>query len=175
MALLPVLTLPDPILNQKSVAVDLIDEGVQILMDRMLETMYQGKGVGLAAVQVGVLKRILVIDLQNDDDLSQPAGFYPLFMVNPQITGRSAELNLASEGCLSVPEQKIEVARPASITIRFLDYQGKQQEFDAQGWLSRVIQHEIDHLDGRLIVSYLSPIKRNVALRRLSKLKKHYL
>lgn len=174
MAILPILTAPNPILKQKSSRVASVDKQVRKLMDDLLETMYADKGVGLAAAQVGILTRVLVIDLQDNDDLERPDSFYPLFVANPEIIEQSAELAIASEGCLSVPEQRIEVARPASIKVSFLDYNNNQQELALNGWLARVIQHEIDHLNGRLLIDYLSQIKRDVAIRKLTKLKKHF-
>jgi peptide deformylase len=175
MAILPVLTVPNPILKQKSSPVESVDNQVRKLMDDLLETMYADNGVGLAAAQVGILKRVLVIDLQDDDDLERPNGFYPLFVANPEIIEKSNELAVANEGCLSVPEQKIEVARPSAIKVRFLGYKNNQQEFAADGWLARAIQHEVDHLNGKLLIDYLSPIKRDVTMRKLTKLKKHCL
>jgi len=171
MAILPIVTAPSPILKKKSLAIDLVDEQIREFMHDMLKTMYEDKGVGLAAVQVGVLKRILVVDLQNDDDNERPKDFYPLFIANPEIIEKSSEQVLATEGCLSLPEQKVEVARSNSIKIKFLNYNNNLQELSLDGWLARVIQHEMDHLDGKLLVDYLSSLKRNVALRKLQKLK----
>jgi len=171
MAILPIVTAPSPILKKKSLAIDLVDEQIREFMHDMLKTMYEDKGVGLAAVQVGVLKRILVVDLQNDDDNERPKDFYPLFIANPEIIEKSSEQVLATEGCLSLPEQRVEVARSNSIKIKFLNYNNNLQELSLDGWLARVIQHEMDHLDGKLLVDYLSSLKRNVALRKLQKLK----
>ncbi|CAF2993514.1 unnamed protein product, partial [Rotaria sp. Silwood2] len=133
-------------------------------MDDMLETMYYDHGVGLAAVQVGFHKCVLTIDLQDNDDLTREAGFYPLFIVDPEIMAQSKELVIATEGCLSLPGQLVEVARAESINIQYLDYNNNRQELNANGWLARVIQHEMDHLEGKLLVDYLSTIKKDVAL-----------
>lgn len=176
MTILNIITAPDSILKEKSVVVELVDDKVRKLMDDMLVTMYHDHGVGLSAVQVGILQRILVIDLQDDNDQGErDQDFFPLFMANPEIIEQSAELVLATEGCLSLPEQRVEVARPDSIKTKFLDYNNKSQEITVNGWLARAIQHEIDHLNGRLLVDYLSNIRRDVALRKLKKLKKNCL
>ncbi|MGI4775858.1 MAG: peptide deformylase, partial [Janthinobacterium lividum] len=144
MAILQIITAPNPILEKKSAMVDTVDRNIQNLMNDMLSTMYDSQGVGLAAVQVGILKRVIVLDLQNDDESSRAKGFYPLFMANPEIITQSEEMASAFEGCLSVPEQRIEVKRPGSIEVKFLDYDNKTRQLDAQGWLARAIQHEID-------------------------------
>lgn len=172
MAILPVITAPSLILKQKSLPVEKVEEEVQKLMNDMLETMYHDRGVGLAAVQVGVLKRIIVIDLQEDDDEERPNGFYPLLIANPEIIFSSNELISLPEGCLSVPEQRIEITRSREVKVKFLNYKNEIQELEAKGWLARVIQHEIDHLDGKLLVDYLSPIKKDIVMRKLTKLKK---
>lgn len=175
MAILPILTAPDPILRQKSLPVNTVDDGVRKLMDDMLATIYYDKGVGLAAVQVGVLKRIIVLDLQEDDETERPKGFYPLFIANPEIVEKSNELVQATEGCMSLPEQRTEVARASSVKLRFLDYNNNKQELKAEGWLARAIQHEFDHLEGKLLIDYLSQLKKDAAMRKLKKLKKHPL
>ncbi|MDD9335545.1 MULTISPECIES: peptide deformylase [unclassified Candidatus Tisiphia] len=175
MPVLPIVTAPDSKLKQKSLPVSIIDDNIRKLMDDMVETMYHDHGVGLAAIQIGIAQRILVVDLQNNDDTERPAGFYPLFIADPKIIDKSKELVVAIEGCLSLPEQRVEVARSESITIRFLDYHNNQQELKADGWLARVIQHEMDHLDGRLLIDYLSDIKKDIALRKLKKLKNNIL
>ncbi len=172
MAILEIITAPDSVLRKKANSVDLVDDSIRKIMDNMLETMYHDKGVGLAANQVGILKRIVVIDLQEDDDVERAENFYPLFMANPTIVNCSDEMLEATEGCLSVPDQKIDVLRHASVKIKYLDYNNKEQELEAIDWLARAIQHEIDHLDGKLLLDYLSNLKRNVAIRKLTKLKK---
>ncbi|MCC8371341.1 MAG: peptide deformylase [Rickettsia endosymbiont of Pseudomimeciton antennatum] len=175
MSVLPIVTAPDSRLKQKSLPVGTVNDTIRKLMDDMVETMYHDHGVGLAAIQLGIAKRILVVDLQNNDDTERAVDFYPLFIVDPEIIDKSKELVVAVEGCLSLPEQRVEVARSESISIRFLDYNNIQQELKADGWLARVIQHEMDHLDGRLLVDYLSNIKKDIALRKLKKLKNNNL
>jgi len=172
MAILEVLVAPDPILKKKAAPVSSVDNSIRKLMDDMLVTMYHDHGVGLAANQVGVLKRVLVIDLQQDDDQERPANFYPLFIANPEIIETSAETATMCEGCLSVPDQKVDVTRPEVIKIKYLDYNNKTQELEVKGWLSRALQHEIDHLDGKLLIDYLSNLKKSMALKKLIKYKK---
>jgi peptide deformylase len=169
--MLPLVTAPDSRLKQISLPLQSITKNTQKFMDSMLKAMYRENGVGLAAVQVGVLKRILVIDMRDYDQLSRPENFYPLFIVNPKIIEKSQELVTAEEGCLSLPEQRVEVSRPESIKIKYLDYHNEQRELEANDWLARVIQHEYDHLEGKLTIDYLSSLKRNVVLRKLKKLK----
>lgn len=171
MSILPIVTAPDERLKQKSQPVLEFTDQTRKFMDDMVKTMYHEDGGGLAAVQVGVLKRIMVIDIKDHDPVERPKDFYPLFIVNPEIIAKSEELVTANEGCISLPEQRIEVARPESIKIRYLDYHGKPQELKANDWLARVIQHEYDHLEGKLMIDYLSILKRDVALRKLKKLK----
>ncbi|XVN43612.1 MAG: peptide deformylase [Candidatus Rickettsia vulgarisii] len=175
MAILPIVTAPDPRLKQRSLPVKSVTDDVRKFMDDMVQTMYHDEGVGLAAIQVGVQQRILVVDLQANDDMEREANFYPLFIVDPEVVEKSKELVVATEGCLSLPEQRIDVARSESITIKFLDYNNNQQQLHASGWLARVIQHEMDHLDGKLLIDYLSSLKKDVALRRLKKLKNNIL
>jgi len=170
MTKLKVLTAPDPILKQKALPVESVDDGIRKLMDDMLVTMYEDNGVGLAANQVGVLKRILVIDFQNDPSV-RTEGFYPLYIVNPEIIEYSDEMVEADEACLSVPDQVIMVTRPKKIKIKYLDYNNHPQELEDDTWLARIIQHEMDHLNGKLIIDYLSNLKRYVMLRKLTKLK----
>lgn len=173
MSILEVLTIPDPILKKKAQTVEAVDDSIRAIMDDMLETMYHDDGVGLAANQVGVLKRLLVIDLQNDDDTKRQEGFYPLFIVNPEIIEASDEMIEADEACLSVPGQQVTVKRHESVKIRYLDYNNNLQELSANGWLARAIQHEIDHLNGKLLVDYLSKLKKDVAMRKFAKMKKY--
>jgi peptide deformylase len=173
MSILPIVTAPDDRLKQKSLPVELITKEIQKFMDDMVETMYHEDGGGLAAIQVGVLKRILVIDIKDHDAVLRPENFYPLFIVNPEIIEKSAELVTAKEGCISVPEQRYEITRPESIKIKYLDYHNTPQELAANDWLARVIQHEYDHLEGKLMIDYLSNLKRDVALKKLKKLKKN--
>tara|TARA_B110000503_G_scaffold140403_1_gene231209 strand:+ start:1141 stop:1665 length:525 start_codon:yes stop_codon:yes gene_type:complete len=170
MTILKILTAPDPILQKVSHLVESVNSSVRQLMDDMLETMYKDNGVGLAANQVGVLSRVMVIDLHNDDEI-RSKGFYPLFIANPEIVEISDEMVEAEEGCLSLPDQRIIISRPEYIKIKYIDYDNKLQELGTGGWLARVLQHEMDHLDGKLAIDYLSNLKKNVALRKLVKLK----
>jgi len=172
MTKLQIITAPDPVLRKRANEVESVDDSVRVLMDDMLELMYVGKGIGLAANQVGVLKRVLVMDLQDDDEQERSKDFYPLLVANPEIIERSDEIIEAEEGCLSLPDQRVLVKRPNSVKIKYLDYNNKSQELVAEGWLARAVQHEMDHLDGKLLVDYLSNLKKNVVLRKLNKLKK---
>ena len=167
MALLPILTAPDPRLKKKSLPVDAVDDGVRRLMDDMLETMYAAPGIGLAAPQVGVLKRVVVLDIEREDTKTGP-----LFMANPEIVDASDEDASYEEGCLSVPEHYSDVVRPAKVTVRYLDRDGKTQEIAAEGLLATCLQHEIDHLDGILFIDHISALKRNMILRKLLKARK---
>jgi peptide deformylase len=167
MARLPILTAPDPRLKTKAKPVERVDEGVRRLMDDMLETMYAAPGIGLAAPQVGVSKRVLVIDLAKEGE--PPA---PMKLANPEIVWVSDEDAVFEEGCLSVPEHYAEVARPAAARIRYLDYENESREIEASGLLATCLQHEIDHLDGILFIDRLTALKRNIILRKLLKAKK---
>lgn len=173
MALMKLVTAPDPILTKRAEEVVKVDEGIRRLMDDMLDTMYDEDGIGLAANQVGVLKRILVLDLQDSDEQERPENFYPLYIANPVISGFGEETIEAEEGCLSVPGMRIPVIRPEEISLEYIDYNNKKQTLKTGGWLARAIQHEMDHLDGRILIDYLSPLKKNVALRKLKKYKKN--
>jgi peptide deformylase len=172
MAKLEILTAPDPRLRKKADLVDSVNDDVRKIMNDMLETMYLERGVGLAANQVGILQRIIVVDLKEDDDIERPENFYPLFIANPEITEFSEDLVEAEEGCLSVPNQRIPVARPERIKVKFLNYDNQLQEIETGGWLARALQHEIDHLDGKLTFDYLSNLKKDVVLRKLIRIKK---
>jgi peptide deformylase len=167
MSLLPILTAPDPRLKLRARPVERVDEGVRRLMDDMLETMYAAPGIGLAAPQVGVAKRVIVIDLAKD---GEPRA--PLRLANPEILWVSDEDAVFEEGCLSVPEHYAEVARPAAARIRYLDYENEIREIEAAGLLATCLQHEIDHLDGVLFIDHLTALKRNIILRKLLKAKK---
>jgi len=178
MALLPIITAPDPRLKKKSVPVDRVDDDIRRLMDDMLETMYDAPGIGLAAPQVGIHKRVIVVDVarragEDGDETDGPAETpRPLKMANPEIVAVSEEDASYDEGCLSLPEQFAEVVRPSTIRVRYLDEQGDIRELEARGLLATCIQHEIDHLDGILFVDHISALKRNIILRRLLKEKK---
>lgn len=167
MALLPILTAPDPRLKKKAKAVEKVDDGIRQLMADMLETMYAAPGVGLAAPQVGVLKRLLVLDVAREGEPKTP-----LKVVNPEIVWVSDDDSVYEEGCLSVPEHYAEVVRPRAVKVRYLDETGAAREIEAEGLLATCLQHEIDHLDGVLFIDHLSALKRNMILRKLLKEKK---
>ena len=169
MSKLPILLVPDNRLRQICRPVDSADAGVGRLVEDMLETMYAAPGIGLAAPQVGVLQRVLVIDVA---DREKGEGAAPLAMINPEILRASEETSVCREGCLSIPEQYAEVTRPAEVRVRFRTPAGKTEELDAAGLLSTCIQHEIDHLNGVLFIDYLSPLKRNMLLKKLQRHKK---
>ncbi len=166
MALLPIITAPDPLLKRLSAPVAAVDDDIRKLMDDLLETMYDAPGIGLSAIQVGVPKCVLVVDVAADD--SPPA---PLRMANPEIIWSADEFGLHEEGCLSLPEQYAEVERPVAIEVTFLDYDGKPQRLKAESLLATCLQHEIDHLDGLLFVDHISMVKRQMILRKLQKMK----
>jgi peptide deformylase len=167
MALLPIIVAPDPRLKKVSAAVERVDEAVRRLMDDMLETMYQAPGIGLAAPQVGVLKRVIVVDVAREGEPPQP-----YCMADPEIDWVSDGDNAHEEGCLSLPEHYAEVVRPAGVRIRYLDRDDEPRMLEADGLLATCVQHEIDHLDGILFVDHLSALKRNMILRKLLKAKK---
>ena len=158
---------PDPFLRQKSKKVEKVDDDTRSLMDDMLETMYDAPGIGLAAIQIGVPKRVIVIDLARENEKKQP-----LYFVNPEIITKS-EIDLTyEEGCLSVPGQFAEIDRPDRCKVKYLNYDGKEQILNAEGLLATCIQHEIDHLEGILFIDYLSKLKRSMITKKLSKQKK---
>lgn len=167
MALLPILIAPNPILKKVAEPVAIVDDEIRTLLDDMLATMYAAPGIGLAAPQVGVSKRILVMDISPID-----AGPAPMKFINPEIIEKSDEINVYEEGCLSFPEQFADVKRPAEATIRYLDEQGARQEIHADGLFATCIQHEIDHLNGIVFVDYLSSTKRGMIMRKLKKQQK---
>jgi peptide deformylase len=166
MAIRDILTVPDPLLKQVSAPVDSVDDGLRALMDDMLETMYAAPGIGLAAVQVGVPKRVIVMDISRGEGERAPRYF-----VNPEITWRSEETQPYEEGCLSVPEIYDEVERPAKVKLRYLNYQGEPVEEEAEGIFAVCIQHEMDHLDGVLFIDHLSRLKRERAVQKVKKAK----
>ncbi len=167
MAMLPIIVAPDPRLKQVSKPVAKVTDETRRLLDDMLETMYEAPGIGLAAIQIGVPQRIITIDISQEDEKRQP-----LHLVNPEIIWASDEDKTWEEGCLSLPEHFAEVARPAEIKVRYLDYYGDIRELQADGVLAVCIQHEMDHLDGILFVDHLSALKRNMILRKLLKTKR---
>ncbi|MBL1146296.1 MAG: peptide deformylase [Pseudomonadota bacterium] len=172
MTILKIYTAPDPVLKRVASPVDKVDDALRRQMDDMLETMYDDDGIGLAAPQVGISNRVLVIDLEQKDGAGLGKKGNPLYFVNPEITWFSEEHAVYNEGCLSVPEMYAEVERPAKIRVKYLDYNGKEQELEADGLLATCLQHEVDHLDGILFIDHLSALKRNIILRKLKKLTK---
>ena len=157
---------PDPILRKKSETLEKVDNELRALLDDMLETMYAAPGIGLAAVQIGILKRLIVIDISKDKEKKNP-----LFLINPEIISRSKKTSIYEEGCLSLPGYFAEIERPAECQIKFIDYNGKKKELRADGLLSTCIQHEIDHLNGILFIDYLSKLKKSMIIKKLSKQK----
>ncbi|HNR75581.1 MAG TPA: peptide deformylase [Parvularculaceae bacterium] len=164
MAIREILTAPDQRLRQVSTPVEVVDDALRALMDDMLETMYDAKGIGLAAIQVNVPKRIIVMDLAGEGE--EPA---PIYLVNPEILDPSDDTALYQEGCLSVPEFYEEVERPARCRVRYLDYDGVERTIDAEGLFATCIQHEMDHLNGVLFIDHLSRLKRDRILKKLKK------
>ena len=158
---------PDPILRRKSEKLEKVDNELRNLMDDMLETMYAAPGIGLAAVQIGILNRLIVIDTSRDNEKKTP-----LFLVNPEITFRSDLKSIHEEGCLSLPGHFAEIERPAECHINYIDYDGKEKNLKANGLLATCIQHEIDHLNGILFIDYLSKLKKDMIIKKLIKHKK---
>ena len=167
MTLKTILTEPNKILRQKSLIVESVDENIQKLMDDMLDTMYAAPGIGLAAIQVGVPKRVIVLDIARKDSPKNP-----MFFVNPEIINKSKNNSTYEEGCLSVPGQFAEIDRPDQCHIKYLDYYGQPKEIKAEGMLATCIQHEMDHLEGILFIDYFSKLKRSMIAKKLSKQKK---
>ena len=165
MALREILTVPNPVLKQVSTPVERVDDDLRRLMDDMLETMYAAPGIGLAAIQVGVPRQVIVMDLARQDDPPEPR-----FFVNPEILWASDETAPYEEGCLSVPEVYDEVDRPARVKLRYLDYNGQEVIEEAEGLFAVCIQHEMDHLKGVLFIDHLSRLKRDRAVARVRKL-----
>lgn len=164
-----IITLPDPLLKQKASPVQRVDDAIRRQMDVMLETMYEAPGIGLAANQVGLLNRVLVMDIaqREEEDTRKP-----IVMANPEIIWESEEPSLWEEGCLSIPGQYAEVERPLEVRVRYLDYDGKTQEATFEGLGSHCVQHEIDHLNGVLFIDHLSALKRNMLLKKFRKQQK---
>ena len=158
---------PDPILRKKSEPLEEVNNDLRKLMDEMLETMYEAPGIGLAAVQVGILKRLIVIDVSKDKEKKDP-----LFLINPEITFKSNKTSTYEEGCLSLPGHFAEVERPAECHLNFVDYNGNKKDIKANGLLATCIQHEIDHLDGILFIDHISKLKRDMIIKKLKKSKK---
>ncbi len=167
MALLPIITAPDPRLKVKCRKVEKVDESVRRLMDDMLATMYAAPGIGLAAPQVGDNRRVLVLDVARENEPPQP-----LRIADPEIVWASEEEMAHEEGCLSVPEHYAEVTRPTEVKVRYLDHENELRELHARGLLAVCLQHEMEHLDGVLFIDHLSPVKRDIIVRKLVKQRK---
>jgi peptide deformylase len=167
MAILPILKIPDPVLRKKAKPVERVDAELRRLMDDMLLTMYDAPGIGLAAPQIGVGRRLIVMDPAKDE-----APKSPIIMVNPEILERSEEMRLHEEGCLSIPDVTAEIERPAKTRVRYIDRGGKKQEMELEGIWSTLVQHEIDHLNGVLFIDYLSRLKRDMIVRKFTKQKR---
>ena len=160
---------PDPILRKKSEILEKVDDELRKLLDEMLETMYSAPGIGLAAVQVGILKRLIVIDISKEKEKKNP-----LFLINPEIVSKSERTSTYEEGCLSLPGYFAEIERPSECHIKYIDYEGKKKEIKASGLLSTCIQHEVDHLNGVLFIDYLSKLKKDMIIKKLAKHKKEF-
>jgi len=161
-----ILTEPNKILRQISKPIEKVGKEEQTLMDDMLDTMYHAKGIGLAAIQVGVPKRIIVLDISKEENKKTP-----MFFVNPIVINKNLELSTYEEGCLSVPDQFAEIDRPSVCEIEYLDYYGKKKNLKTEGLLATCIQHEMDHLEGILFIDYLSKLKKTMIIKKLSKQK----
>ena len=167
MALRQILIEPNKILREKSLYVENVDKDIQILMDDMLDTMYTAPGIGLAAIQVGIPKRVIVLDIKQKEGQKNP-----ICLVNPEIIEKSKNNSIYEEGCLSVPGQFAEIDRPDECHVKYLDYYGEKKEMKAEGMLATCIQHEMDHLEGILFIDYLSKLKKTMIIKKLSKQKK---
>ncbi len=165
MTVLPIITIPDPVLRKISDPVERVDDAVVRLIDDMLDTMYDAPGIGLAAIQVGVPKRIVVLDTADEGEPKKP-----LAMVNPELVALGSTTRLYEEGCLSIPDVRVEIERPETVTVRFIGRDGTLQELAAEGLLATAIQHELDHLDGHLIIDFMSRLKRDMVIRRFKKI-----
>jgi len=166
MSVKTILTEPNKLLRQVSKTVEKVGDEERALMDDMLDTMYDAPGIGLAAIQIGVPKRIIVMDINRDENKKEPRYF-----VNPVIKNKNEEKVTYEEGCLSVPDQFAEIERPSTCEVEYLDYEGKKKLLKADGLLATCIQHEIDHLEGILFIDYLSKLKKSMIIKKLSKIK----
>ena len=164
MTIRKILTEPDPFLRQKSIRVEEVNSEIRSLMNDMLETMYDAPGIGLAAIQIGVPKRVIVMDISRNDEKKNP-----LYFINPEIINNSDNNAAYEEGCLSVPGQFAEINRPDKCKIKYLDYNGEEKILEASGLLATCIQHEMDHLEGILFIDYLSKLKKGMIIKKLSK------
>lgn len=167
-----IVIVPDSVLKEVAHPVDKVDDAIRTQMDNMLQAMYDAPGIGLAANQVAMLNRVLVMDLAKRDEEEEPN---PIYMANPEIIYESEQMSVMQEGCLSIPKQAADVERPAIVRVKYLDYNGKEAELEAEGLLSHCVQHEIDHLNGVLFIDYLSSLKRNMILKKVKKLQKQNL
>lgn len=167
MSIKPIVLLPDAVLRQKSQSVERIDDELKKLASDMTETMYDAPGIGLAAIQIGVPRRLLVVDVSKDDENQNPTVF-----INPEIVDESDERSTYEEGCLSIPDYYAEIERPASVKVKYLDLSGKEQMIEADGLMATCLQHEIDHLNGVLFIDYLSKLKQNMVVKKFTKLAK---
>ena len=164
MTIKPLIILPDPLLRQASKPIEQIDTEIQRLADDMLETMYDAPGIGLAAIQIGVPRRMLVIDVAREGEEKKP-----LVFINPEIVASSDERSVYEEGCLSIPDYYAEVERPARVTVKHLDRDGKELITEAEGLLATCVQHEIDHLNGVLFIDHISRLKREMVIKKFTK------
>ncbi|NML75061.1 peptide deformylase [Rhizobium sp. S-51] len=164
MTIKPLIILPDPLLRQVSTPIERVDDDMRQLADDMLETMYDAPGIGLAAIQIGVPRRLLVIDVAKEGEDKRP-----LVFINPEIITSSDERSVYEEGCLSIPDYYAEVERPASVTVKSIDRDGKEQLTEADGLLATCLQHEIDHLNGVLFIDHISRLKREMVIKKFTK------
>jgi peptide deformylase len=167
MAILSIITIPEPLLRKKAAPIERVDAGLLKLAENMLATMYDAPGIGLAAPQVGILRRLIVMDPSRDEEAKQP-----LIMVNPVILDRGSEMRTHEEGCLSIPDVTAEIERPAMTRVGFIDTEGKSREQTLEGIWSTLVQHEIDHLNGVLFIDYLSRLKRDMIVKKFTKQKR---
>lgn len=178
MSLLPIVKIPDPILRRKSKPVEQVNDELRAFLDSMLETMYDAPGIGLAAIQVGEPIRVVTLDCaeraSDDEDGEEPAEPLrePIFLINPEIVSLSDTFNVYEEGCLSIPDYYADVERPAACTVKFLDRDGKEQMLEADGILATCLQHEIDHLNGVLFLDHISKLKRDMVIKKFTKISK---
>lgn len=164
MTIKPLIILPDPLLRQQSKPIEQVDAEITRLADDMLETMYDAPGIGLAAIQIGVPRRMLVIDISREDEDRKPVVF-----INPEILAVSDDVSTYEEGCLSIPDYYAEVERPASLTVAYIDRDGRKQTVEADGLLATCLQHEIDHLNGVLFIDHISRLKREMVIKKFTK------
>jgi len=172
MSLLPIIEIPDPVLRTQSAPIEGVGDDIQKLIQDMFATMYAAPGIGLAAVQVAIPKRLLVIDLQEEEDDEGEPIKDPHVFINPEIVHRSDARKTYNEGCLSIPEQYAEIERPDIITARWIDDKGQQREGEFGGLMSVCLQHEVDHLNGVLFIDYLSRLKRDMIVKKVTKARK---